>query len=144
MVFKITIQKKYYFCGMLLRAKILFILLLFIQSRIAHGINIHYCGGLVADLSYLHDAEGCDMHNSKSEKDYHISQKTCCLDKVLIYDKNQVENESISFSLFNSVKDQFIFGNFLFENKYILLSIPEFPPPKIPSFKKNCCLVFYG
>jgi hypothetical protein len=129
---------------MLLRVKILFILLFFIQSRIAHGINIHYCGNLVADLSYLHDAEGCDMHNSKSEKDCHISQKTCCLDKVLVYDKNQIENESISFSLFNSVKDQFIFGDFLFENKNILLPIPEFPPPKLPVFKKNCSFIFYG
>ena len=129
---------------MLLRVKILFVLLFFIQSRIAHGINIHYCGNLVADLSYLHDAKGCDMHNSKSEKDCHISQKTCCLDKVLVYDKNQIENESISFSLFNSVKDQFIFGDFLFENKNILLPIPEFPPPKLPVFKKNCSFIFYG
>ena len=129
---------------MLLRVKILIILSFFIQSRIAHGINIHYCGNLVADLSYLYDAEGCDMHNSKSEKDHHISQKTCCLDKVLVYDKNQIENESISFSLFNSVKDQFIFGDFLFENKNILLPIPEFPPPKLPAFKKNCSFIFYG
>ncbi len=128
---------------MLLRVKILFILLFFIQSRIAHGINIHYCGNLVADLSYLHEAEGCDMHNSKSEKDCHISQKTCCLDKVLVYDKNQIENESISFSLFNYIKDQFIFGDFLFENKNILLPIPEFPPPKLPAFKKNCSFIFY-
>ena len=129
---------------MLLRVKILFILLFFIQSRIAHGINIHYCGNLVADLSYLHDAEGCDMHNSKSEKDCHISQKTCCLDKVLVYDKNQIENESISFSLFNSVKDQFILGDLLFANKNILLPIPESPPPKLPVFKKNCSFIFYG
>ena len=93
---------------MSMRVKILFILLFFIQSRIAHGINIHYCGNLVADLSYLHNAEGCNMHNSKSDKDCHISQKTCCLDKVLVYDKNQIENESISFSLFNYIKDQFI------------------------------------
>ena len=127
---------------MSLRVKILFILLFFIQSRIAHGINIHYCGNLVADLSYLYDAEGCDMHNS--EKDHHISQKNCCLDKVLVYDKNQIENESISFSLFNSVKDQFIFGDFLFENKSVLLPIPEFPPPKLPVFKKNCSFIFYG
>ena len=130
---------------MLLRVKILFILLFFIQSRIAQGINIHYCGNHVADLSYLYDAEGCDMHNFKSEKDHHISQKTCCLDKVLVYDKNQIENESISFSLFNSVKkDQFIFGDFLFENKNNLLPIPEFPPPKLPAFKKNCSFIFYG
>tara|TARA_A200000113_G_scaffold112995_1_gene101446 strand:- start:319 stop:708 length:390 start_codon:yes stop_codon:yes gene_type:complete len=129
---------------MFLRVKILFILLFFIQSRIAHGINIHYCGNLVADLSYLHDAEGCDMHNSKSEKDCHISQKTCCLDKVLVYDKNQIENESISFSLFNSVKDQFILGDLLFANKNILLPIPESPPPKLPVFKKNCSFIFYG
>ena len=126
------------------KIKIFCILLFFIQSRVAHGINIHYCGNLVADLSYLHNAEGCDMHNSKSEKDCHISQKTCCLDKVLVYDKNQIENESISFSLFNSVKNQFIFGYFLFENKNILLPIPEFPPPKLPAFKKNCSFIFYG
>ena len=50
------------------KIKIFCILLLFIQSRVVHGINIHYCGNLVADLSYLHNAEGCDMHNSKSEK----------------------------------------------------------------------------
>ena len=129
---------------MSLRVKILFILLSFIQSRIAHGINIHYCGNLVADLSYLYNAEGCDMHNSKSEKDCHISQKTCCLDKVLVYDKNQIENESISFSCFNYIKDQFIFGDFLYENRNILLQIPEFPPPKLPAFKENCSFIFYG
>jgi len=129
---------------MLLRVKILLILLFFIQSRLAHGINIHYCGNLVADLSYLYDAEGCDMHNFKSEKDCHISQKNCCFDKVLVYDKNQIESESISSSLFNSINDQFIFGDFLFENKNILLPIPESPPPKLPAFKKNCSFIFYG
>ena len=127
-----------------MRIKILFILLFFIQSRIAHGINIHYCGNLVADFSYLHDAEDCGMHNFKSEKNYHISKKTCCLDKVLVYDKNQIEKKSISFSLFNSVKDQFIFGDLVFENKNILLPIPEFPPPKLPAFKKNCSFILYG
>ena len=129
---------------MLLRIKILCILLFFIQSRIAYGINIHFCGNLVEGFSYLHEAKGCDMHDSKSEKDCHISQKTCCLDKVLVYDKNQIENESISFSFSNSVKDQFIFGDFLYENKNILLPIPEFPPPKLPAFKKNCSFIFYG
>ena len=129
---------------MLFRIKILFILLFFIQSRIAHGVNIHFCGNLVADFSYLHDAEGCDMHNPKSEKDRHISQKTCCHDKVIIYDKNQLETESKTTSLFNTVISQSLYGNIFIVDKYILPKIPEFPPPKIPYFKKNCSLVFYG
>jgi hypothetical protein len=24
------------------------------------------------------------------------------------------------------------------------LPIPEFPPPKLPAFKKNCSFIFYG
>ena len=129
---------------MLFRIKILFILLFFIQSRIAHGVNIHFCGNLVADFSYLHDAEGCNMHDSKFENNYKISQKTCCYDKVIIYDKNQIENESKTISLFNTVISQSFFGNILIEDKYFFPKIPEFPPPKTPSFKKNCSYIFYG
>ena len=129
---------------MLFRIKILFILLFFLQSRIAHGVNIHFCGNLVADFSYLHDAEGCSMHISKSHKHNHISQKTCCHDKVIIYDKNQLETESHATSLFITVNSQSFYENIFIVDKYILPKIPEFPPPKIPSFKKNCSLVFYG
>ena len=70
------------------RIKVFFILLLFIQSRIVYGVNIHYCGNHIANLSYLYDAEGCEMHNPKYGKNHHISQKTCCYDKILFYDKN--------------------------------------------------------
>ena len=127
-----------------MRIKILFILLFFIQSRIAHGINIHYCGNLVADFSYLHDAEGCDMHNFKSEKDYHISQKSCCHDKVLFYDKNQLKTESKTLTLFTEDVIQTSFGYKFILDRYIFSKIPEFQPPKIPAFKIYCSFVFYG
>tara|TARA_B100000963_G_scaffold63313_1_gene51321 strand:+ start:232 stop:621 length:390 start_codon:yes stop_codon:yes gene_type:complete len=129
---------------MLLRIKILFILLFFIQSRIAQGINIHYCGNLVADFSYLYDAEGCNMHNSKFEKYCHISQKTCCHDKVLVYDKNQLETESKTVVLFKNEDSQTFFGDVFIVDKNNFETIPEFPPPKIPIFKINCSLIFYG
>ena len=129
---------------MFIRVKILFILLFFIQSRISYGVNIHFCGNLVADFSYLYDAEGCDMNDPKSEKDHHISQKTCCHDKVLVYDKNQLETESKTTPLFSILISQSFYKNIFIVDKYILPKIPEFPPPKIPSFKKNCSLVFYG
>lgn len=129
---------------MLFRIKILFILLFFIQSRISYGINIHFCGNLVADFSYLHDAEGCDMHDPKFDNNRQISQKTCCHDKVLVYDKNQLETESKTTPLYNTLISQSFYENIFIVDKYILLKIPEFPPPKIPSFKKNCSLVFYG
>ena len=127
-----------------MRIKILFILLFFIQSRIAHGINIHYCGNLVADFSYLHDAEGCDMHNFKPEKDYHVSQKSCCHDKVLVYDKNQTKTESKIVTLFNKEFIQTFFGYIYILDRYIFYKIPKFHPPKIPVFKINCSFVFYG
>jgi hypothetical protein len=129
---------------MLFRIKILFILLFFIQSRIAHGVNIHFCGNLVADFSYLHDAEGCDMHSPKSVKDHHISKKTCCHDKVIIYDKNQLETESKTTSLFNTVISQSFYENIFIVDRYILPKIPESNTNKIPFFKENCSLVFYG
>lgn len=129
---------------MLFRIKILFILLFFIQSRLVHGVNIHYCGNLVVDFSYLHDAQGCDMHNSKSEKDQHVTQKTCCYDKVLVYDKNQLETESKTTSLFNTSTSQPFFEYLSILDVYISTTIPEFPPPKIPAFKKYCSFVFYG
>ena len=129
---------------MLFRMKIIFILLFFIQSRIAHGINIHYCGNIIAEFSYLHDAEGCNMHSYDSENQSLISQKTCCHDKLLVYDKNQLETESKTLIFFNSVIGQISFGNIFIVDKYITTKISEFPPPKIPAFKKNCSFVFYG
>ena len=129
---------------MFLRIKILIILLFFIQSRLAQGFNIHYCGKLVADFSYLHNAEGCDMHDSKFSNNYQISEKTCCQDKVYIFDKNQIETESKIILLFNPPMGQTFFGDILHVNKFALIKIPEFPPPKLRAFKKNCAFIFYG
>ncbi len=129
---------------MSLKIKTFCILLFFIQSRVAHGINIHYCGNLVADFSYLHEAEGCDMHKTKSIKDCNIAQKTCCHDKVLIYDKNQLETESKIVKLFNNEFSQTFLGYLYIIDKYGPRKIPEFPPPKSPPFKIYCSFIFYG
>lgn len=126
------------------RIKVFFILLLFIQSRIVYGVNIHYCGNHIANLSYLYDAEGCEMHNPKYGKNHYISQKTCCYDKVLFYDKNQLETESKIIFIYNPVVEKIFFAETIFLNKFIISTIPEFPPPKLHAYKKNCAFIFYG
>ena len=102
------------------RIKVFFILLLFIQSRIVYGVNIHYCGNHIANLSYLYDAEGCEMHNPKYGKNHHISQKTCCYDKVLFYDKNQLETESKIILLYQQYQN-FLHQNYMLIKKIALL-----------------------
>ena len=129
---------------MFTRIKILTILLFFIQSRVALGVNIHYCENLVANFSYLHSVEGCDMHDSKFDDNYQISQEACCQDMALIFDKNQIETESKTTSLFDTTISQSFFEYIFIVDDYIITKIPEFPPPKIPAFKKYCSLVFYG
>ena len=84
------------------------------------------------------------MKNSKSEENHHFTQKTCCHDKVLVYDKNQIETESKTISLFDTATCQSFFDYIFILDDYTTTTVPEFPPPKIPAFKKYCSLVFYG
>ena len=127
-----------------MKIKILAILLFFTQSRVALGINIHYCGNLVANLSYLHSVESCDMHDSKFDNNCQISQETCCQDTALIFDKNQIETEFKKISLFSPITGQTFSRDVLNVDKIILVTIREFPPPRLPAFKKNCAFIFYG
>ena len=84
------------------------------------------------------------MHDSKFSNNHQISEKTCCQDMALIFDKNQIETESKIILFFNPPMGQFFFGDILHVNKFALIKIPEFPPPKLHAFKKNCAFIFYG
>ena len=84
------------------------LLLVFNQS--GFEFNIHYCGGEVSSISFLHQATSCGMHqiiSDKLNKSNSYSSKSCC-------DDNQLNASSIDIqieSVFNIFKQELVTSN---------------------------------
>ena len=108
------------------------LLLVFNQS--GFEFNIHYCGGEVSSISFLHQATSCGMHqiiSDKLNKSNSYSSKSCC-------DDNQLNASSIDIqieSVFNIFKQELVTSNLVdlslkksvstFFNKFLIKDPPQ-------------------
>ncbi|QOD59544.1 hypothetical protein H9I45_09215 [Polaribacter haliotis] len=108
--------------------------LLVLLSTFSFTVEKHYCGDFLMDVSYVGNADGCNMEMAKTV----ISKiKTCCKDEIHKIE-GQDELQSNSELKFDFQKQQFL-GTFLISYKDLFLDntsektvYKDFSPPDIP------------
>ena len=131
--------------------KAIFFILIFLVSKVGLALNIHYCGGHIAEIELAWNVEGCGMSSEKSEdKSQAISllKKHCCADETIFIQNNKPQKSSDAdfkiSSFFISINDldSFVDINIAFPN--ILYVSSKFFIPKRKIYLLHQHLIFYG
>ena len=76
----------------------LFALLVF-STQTGYALNIHYCGGRIAEISLAHMSTNCEMmespKNSKDPLKKEFSKKSCCEDDLLLFQNHEYQKEHL-------------------------------------------------
>lgn len=131
--------------------KAIFFILIFLTSKVGLALNVHYCGGHIAEITFAWNVEGCGMSSEKNQHeslDISVKKNHCCQDQAIFIQNNEPHK---------SVDSEFHFFHFLtpknrFDDSIILersFQQPFFirPQPVIPKnkiFLLYQSLVFYG
>ena len=130
--------------------QIFLLLLFFLHSKAGIALNLHYCGGHLAEISSLFSVEGCGMEaiskKAPSPID-EVKQQSCCDDHEIVEQNDndqrfygEVEFSPHHFSVFTSPISSVAFVK---RNTETPLSCNS-PPRTELFFKKNCAFIFYG
>lgn len=131
--------------------KAIFIVLIFLTSKIGLALNVHYCGGHIEEIVLAWNAEGCGMSMKKSQDDHqdvNITKNRCCQDETIFIQNNQPQK---------TVNDEFQINTLAIpqDNSVSLNTIKTILPkevftrsgffvPKNKIFLLNQSLIFYG
>ncbi|MEE9406855.1 MAG: hypothetical protein V3V28_02145 [Polaribacter sp.] len=103
-------------------------------STFSFTVEKHYCGEFLVDVSYVGEAEGCDM---KMDKTSVTKKKNCCKDEIHKIE-GQDELQQISIDKIDFKKQQFLAAFFVsYSNLFIEITsnqnlYKDFSPPDIP------------
>ena len=131
--------------------KTIFFVLIFLTSKVGLALNVHYCGGDIAEIALAWNVEGCGMSSEKSEdKSQAISlfKKHCCADETIFIQNNKPQKLSDAdfkiSSFFISINDlySFVDTNIAFTNILYLRSKFLIPNRKIYLLHQH--LILYG
>ena len=131
--------------------KAIFFVLIFLASKVGLALNVHYCGGHIAEIELAWKVEGCGMFSEKIEdKDQAISilKKHCCTDDTIFIQNNEPQKSSDAdfkiSSFFISIYDlnSFVDINIAFPN--ILYVSSKFFIPKRKIYLLHQHLILYG
>jgi len=131
--------------------KAIFIVLIFLTSKIGLALNVHYCGGHIEEIVLAWNAAGCGMPMEKSQddnQDVNITKNRCCQDETIFIQNNQPQK---------TVNDEFQINTLAIpqDNSVSLNTIKTILPkevftrsgffvPKNKIFLLNQSLIFYG
>ena len=124
------------------------LLLLFLHSKIGVALNVHYCGGHVAVISWAYSPENCGMEMKKNSSELpRFSAKHCCDDDLVVEqnseDQKQPDQEDRRI-VANLTQPVFQDTNsWSYTNQQLVFSVYN-PPPKLKQYKLNCSFIFYG
>ena len=131
--------------------KTIFFVLIFLTSKVGLALNVHYCGGHIAEIALAWNVEGCGMSSEKSEdKSQAISllKKHCCADETIFIQNNEPQKPADSdfkiSSLFISINDLYFIDNININFPKILYLSSKCLIPKRKIYLLNQCLIFYG
>ncbi len=102
-------------------------------STFSFTVEKHYCGDFLMDISYVGEADGCDMEMDKVSS----TKKNCCKDEVHKIE-GQDELQQTSVDDFDLEKQQFLvayivsYNNLLVEVGSQNNFYKDFSPPDIP------------
>lgn len=131
--------------------RVLLLLVFFLHSKVGVAFNIHYCGGHIANISWVFDAKNCDMettidHTIDNQHGDFFS-KMCCDDEEVIeqntsgQSKIEMQNRVIKSSL-NVASTFFVYVHRI-TNKP-LIQYAGNAPPKEQFYLQFCSFIFYG
>lgn len=131
--------------------KAIFFILIFLVSKVGLALNIHYCGGHIAEIELAWNVEGCGMFSEKIEdkgQDICILKKHCCTDETIFIQNNEPQKATNSdfkiSSLFISINDLYSIDNINITFPKILYLSSKCLIPKRKIYLLNQCLIFYG
>ncbi|WP_339665367.1 HYC_CC_PP family protein [Maribacter arcticus] len=64
-----------------------------LMTTMSFAVDMHYCGDTLVDFSFVHQAKSCGMEKTQviaSCETSTVSEKSCCTDKQLIKEGNEV------------------------------------------------------
>ena len=131
--------------------KAILFVLIFLASKVGLALNVHYCGGHIAEIELAWKVEGCGMFSEKIEdKDQAISilKKHCCADETIFIQNNEPQKSNDSYfnisSFFILINDLYSFNdiNIIFPD--ILYIRSKYVIPKRKIYLLNERLIFYG
>ena len=131
--------------------KTIFLMLIFLTSKVGLALNVHYCGGHIAEIALAWNVEGCGMSSEKSEdKSQAISllKKHCCADETIFIQNNKPQKSSDAdfkiSSFFISINDLISIGDTNNALPNILYLRSKFLIPKRKIYLLQQRLIFYG
>ena len=128
--------------------RVLFLLLLFLHSKVGVAFNVHYCGGHVASISSAFSPENCGMEKPTPIDDhFNFSSKHCCEDDLIIEqnenDQKQPEQDQLLY-IGTTVKTQFQTLSLIGQRQPNSSLILYRPPPKVKYYQLYCAYTLYG
>jgi hypothetical protein len=120
-----------------------------LTSKVGLALNIHYCGGKIAEISMAWKAEGCQMsYLSDDQQGFEVKKSHCCDDKtVFIQNNNPQKVFDLSYDLNTPISLEKQQNFFLFKKFHLQKNIPLSSScfiPKSKIFLLNSAFVFYG
>ena len=67
--------------------KAIFFILIFLTSKVGVALNVHYCGGHIAEISLAWKAEGC-KRSSIMEQGFALKNSHCCENETVFIQNN--------------------------------------------------------
>ena len=131
--------------------KAIFFVLIFLTSKVGLALNVHYCGGDIAEIALAWNVVGCEMTSEKSENNSQaisLLKKHCCADETIFIQNNEPQKSNDSYfnisSFFILINDLYSFSdiNIIFPD--ILYIRSKYVIPKRKIYLLNERLIFYG
>jgi hypothetical protein len=129
--------------------KSIFFVTILLTSKVGLALNIHYCGGQIAEISMAWEAEGCQMSYPLDQQQGFEVKKSHCCDNEIVFIQNNTPQKVFDFSYdlifpisLETQQNFFLFKKFHLQ-KTITLSFSCFTP-KSKIFLLNSAFVFYG
>lgn len=131
--------------------RVILLLIFFLHSKIGVALNIHYCGGQIANVSWVFDAKDCGMEtaiNSTDEHEHdHFIAKMCCDDQKVVEQNtsDQLKIEGVDLELqadFNPLWTPV--PVFRSTTHHRLVQYSSNAPPEKGLYLYYCSFIFYG
>ena len=131
--------------------KAIFFVLIFLTSKVGLALNVHYCGGHIAEIALAWNVVGCGMTSEKNENNSQaisLLKKHCCADETIFIQNNEPQKSNDSYfkisSFFILINDLYSFTdiNIIFPDILYIRSKYIIPKRKIYLLHEH--LIFYG
>ncbi|MEC8636588.1 MAG: hypothetical protein VXX99_04205 [Bacteroidota bacterium] len=126
--------------------KAIFIVLIFLTSKIGVALNVHYCGGHIQEIALAWNVEGCGISLEKSHDTHQglkVTKNHCCQDKTVFIQNNEPQ-KTIDSDLQVTYFEDKQYNTCTFDLSKIILSKAVFVKPKHLIFREKIFLLYHS